>query len=72
MERKLIHYFIRIKGGMIMWAKIKSTTPSLAFPFFLILNKTGTFSEKEDMCFGGSGIKQTSYIGFLGCFSIAP
>ena len=36
-----------------MWAKNKSTTPSLAFPFALILNKTGSFTEKEDMRFGG-------------------
>ena len=39
--------------------KNKSTTPSLAFPFALILNKTGSFSEKLDMRFGGSEIKQT-------------
>ena len=39
--------------------KNESTTPSLAFPFALILNKTGSFAEKEDMCFGGSGIKKT-------------
>ena len=39
--------------------KNKSTTPSLAFPFALNLNKTGSFSEKEDMNFGGSGIKKT-------------
>ena len=38
--------------------KKKSTTPSLAFPFALNLNKTGSFSEKVDMCFGGSGINQ--------------
>ena len=35
----------------------KSITPSLAFTFALILNKTGNFSEKVDMCFGRSGIK---------------
>ena len=34
----------------------KSTTPSLAFPFSL-LNKAGSFAEKEDMHFGGFGIK---------------
>ena len=56
MEIQFIHAFIRIKGGKMMWAKNKSTTPSLAFPFALNLNKTGSFSEKEDMCFGGSGI----------------
>ena len=42
-----------------MWAKTKSTTPSLAFPFALVLNKIGSFSEKVDMHFGGSGIKKT-------------
>ena len=59
MERQLIHDFIRRKGGRMMWAKNKSTTPSLAFPFALILNKTGSFSEKIDMRFRGSGIKKT-------------
>ena len=43
----------------MMWEKNKSTTPSLAFPFALILNKIGSFLEKEDMHFGGSGIKKT-------------
>ena len=38
----------------MMWEKNKSTTPSLAFPFALNLNKTGRFLEKEDMHFGGS------------------
>ena len=57
MEIQLIHDFIRIKGGRRMWEKNKSTTPSLAFPFALNLNKIGSFSEKVDMCFGGSGIK---------------
>ena len=42
-----------------MWEKNMSTTPSLAFPFALILNKTDNFSEKEDMCFGGFGINKT-------------
>ena len=42
-----------------MWAKNKSTTPSLTFPFALFLNKTGNLAEKVDMCFGGSGIKKT-------------
>ena len=42
-----------------MWEKNNSTTPSQAFPFSLILNKTGSFSEKADMRFGGSGIKKT-------------
>ena len=37
--------------------KKKSTTPSLAFPFALNLNKTGSFLENADMHFGGSGIK---------------
>ena len=37
----------------------KSNTPSLAFPFALNLNKIDSFSEKADMHFGGSGIKQT-------------
>ena len=36
-----------------------STTPSLTFPFALFLNKIGNLAEKEDMHFGGSGIKQT-------------
>ena len=39
--------------------KKKSTTPSLALPFALILNKTGSFTEKADMCVGGFGIKKT-------------
>ena len=43
----------------MMWEKNKSTTPSLAFPFFVNINKTGSFSEKLDMHFGGSGIKKT-------------
>ena len=47
------------KRRRMMWAKNKSTTPSLAFPFALILNKTGSFAEKEDMRFGGCGIKNT-------------
>ena len=38
--------------------KNKSTTPSLALPFALNLNKIGNLSEKADMCFGGSGIKK--------------
>ena len=59
MEIKLIHALIRIKGWRIMWEKNKSTTPSLAFPFVLILNKTDSFTEKADMHFGGSGIKKT-------------
>ena len=40
-----------------MWAKNKSTTPSLTFPFALFLNKIGNLEEKEDMRFGGYGIK---------------
>ena len=55
-----------------MWEKNKSTTPSLAFPFALILNKTGSFSEKANMRFGGYGIKQICSIGFPGCFPSAP
>ena len=39
--------------------KKKSITPSLAFPFALILNKTSSFTEKVDMRFGGFGIKKT-------------
>ena len=39
--------------------KKKSTSPSLAFPFALFPNKTGSFAEKEDMHFGGSRIKKT-------------
>ena len=42
-----------------MWEKNKSTTPSLAFPFSLFLNKTGSFAEKADMHFGGSRINKT-------------
>ena len=57
MERQPIHAFIRRKGGMMMWEKNKSTTPSLAFPVALIFNKTGSFLEKADMHFGGSRIK---------------
>ena len=59
MEIKLIHAFIKRKGWKIMWAKNKSTTPSLAFSFALILNKTSSFIEKEDMHFGGFGIRNT-------------
>ena len=55
--KKIIHDFIRRKGWRIMWEKNKSTTPSIAFPFAFILNKIGSFSEKVDMRFGGSGIK---------------
>ena len=47
-----------------MWEKNKSTTHSLAFLFSLILNKTGSFSEKVDMHFGGSGIKKNAKFGF--------
>ena len=43
----------------MMWEKNKSTTPSLAFSFALILNKIGSFSEKEDMHFGGYGVNNT-------------
>ena len=39
--------------------KKKSTSPILGFPFVLILNNIGIFSEKEDMHFGGSGINKT-------------
>ena len=42
-----------------MWEKNKSATPSLAFPFALILYKTGNFLEKVDMRFEGSRIKKT-------------
>ena len=59
MEIKLIHAFIRIKGERMMWAKNKSTTPTLAFPFVLNLNKIGSFLEKVDMHFRGFGINQT-------------
>ena len=58
-EGQLIHAFHRIKEWRMMWEKNKSTTPTLAFPFTLILNKTGSFIEKADMRFGGSGIKKT-------------
>ena len=57
--KTLIHSFIRRKGGRMMSAKIKSTTPNLAFPIALVLNKTRNFSEKVDMLFGGLGIKKT-------------
>ena len=43
----------------MMWEKNKSTTPSLAFPFALNLNKTGNFPEKTYMRFGGFGINKT-------------
>ena len=43
----------------MMWEKNNSTTPSLAFPFALNLNKTGTFIENVDMRFGGSIINKT-------------
>ena len=59
MERQIIHDFIRRNGGRMMWAKNKSTTPTLAFPFALFLNKIGSFAEKADMHFRGSGIKKT-------------
>ena len=42
-----------------MWDKNKSTTTILAFHFALILNKTSNFTEKEDMRFGGFGIRHT-------------
>ena len=54
------------------WAKNKSTTPSLAFPFALNQNKTGSFSKKVDMHFGGPGIKKRYRIGFPWCFPSAP
>ena len=58
-QRKVIHAFIRRKGGRMIWENNKSTTPSVDFPFSLILNKTGSFLEKEDIRFGGYGIKKT-------------
>ena len=42
----------------MMREKNKSTTPSLTFPFSSNVNKAGNLAEKEDMCKGGSGIKQ--------------
>ena len=57
MEIQLIHASIRRKGGRMTWEKNKSTTPNLAFPFALILNKMGSFTKKADMCFGGYEIK---------------
>ena len=39
--------------------KKNSTTPSLAFPFALFVNKTGSVAEKADMRFGGFVIKKT-------------
>ena len=47
----------------MMWEK-KSTTPSLAFPFALILNKKCSFTEKVDMCFGESQISRQAKYGF--------
>ena len=47
------------KDGGWCGQKNKSTTPSLAFPFALFLNKTGNFVEKVDMHFGGSRINKT-------------
>ena len=47
------------KDGGWCAKKNKSTTPSLTFPFTLILNKIGSFAEKADMHFGGSRIKHT-------------
>ena len=58
MERQLVNSFIRRKGWRMMSEKNKTTTPSFAFPFALFLNKTGSFAEKVDMRFGGSGIKK--------------
>ena len=55
-----------------MWEKNNSTTPSLAFPFALFLNKTGSFAEKEDMRFGGSRIKKTCLIWFPRGFPSSP
>ena len=43
----------------MMWEKNKSTTPTLACPFALIINEIGSFSEKEDMRFGGSRLNKT-------------
>ena len=57
MKIQLMHPFIWIKGRRMMWENNKSTTPSLGFPFALNLNKIDSFSEKEDMRFGGSRIK---------------
>ena len=37
-----------------MWAKNKSTTPSLTFPFAINLNKADNLAEKADMDQGGS------------------
>ena len=60
MERQITHDFNRRKGWRMMWEKNKSTTPRLAFPFCLKTSiKQGNFSEKADMCFRESGIKQT-------------
>ena len=41
-----------------MRANNKSTAPSLTFPFAINLSKAGNKAEKEDMCEGGSEIKQ--------------
>ena len=59
MEIQLIYAFIKIKGGRMMCETNNSTTPSLAFPSALNLNKTRSFSEKAGMHFGGSKIKKT-------------
>ena len=58
MEIKIMHAFIRRKEWRMMREKNKSTTPSFTFPFAINLNKEGNLVEKEDMCYGGSGIKQ--------------
>ena len=57
--RKTHTYFYQDKRREDDVGKKKSTTPSLAFPFSLNLNKIDNFSENRDMHFGGSGIKKT-------------
>ena len=42
----------------MMREKNKSTAPSLTFTFAINLNKAGNKAEKEDMHWGGSGIKR--------------
>ena len=46
-DGKKTHTFIWRKGGRMMWAKNKSTTPSLSFPFALNQNKTRQLFRKS-------------------------
>ena len=46
------------KNGGWWGKKNKSTAPSLTFPFAINLSKVGNKAEKENMLYGGSGIKK--------------